>query len=147
MTEQFLRIAYFAIGIYSFASAMLTSTFAGRASQLTAVEMLGLGSIWLSFIAVVVIVAWSSHLAAKRPGVKLTEGVFRASFLTAGLFFASCALATTMAMTTPSTLLQDWFCVGGLWVSFLLFCAIVAGSGRFPELKTASAAAELGAAA
>lgn len=147
MTEQFLRIAYFAIGIYSFANAMLTSTFAGRAAQLSAVEKLGLGSIWLSFFAVVVIVAWSSRLAAKQPGTKLTEGVFRASFLTAGLFFASCALATTMAMTAPGTLLQDWFCVGGLWVSFLLFCAIVAGSGRFPEVKPASVAVELDAAA
>lgn len=130
MTEPLLRIAYFAIGIYTFASALLTSAIMGRSNTLSAVEKLSLGSIWISFIAFVLIVTWASKAAAARPGQKMAESLLRVSFLTMGLFFGTCAVASTLAMTSSSSALQDWFCVGGLWFAFVTFCAIMILSSK-----------------
>lgn len=130
MTESLLRIAYFAIGIYTFASALLTSTILSRADTLSAVEKLSLGSIWVSFVSFVLIVTWASKAAAAKPGHKLSESFLRVSFLTMGLFFGTCAVASTMALTTSNSALQDWFCVGGLWFAFVSFCGILLLPGR-----------------
>lgn len=130
MTEPLLRIAYFAIGIYTFASALLTSTILGRSGALSAVEKLSIGSIWISFVAFVLIVTWASKAAAARPGQKMAEALLRVSFLTMGLFFGTCAVASTLAMTTSNNSLQDWFCVGGLWFAFVTFCGIMTLSSK-----------------
>ncbi|MCU9528489.1 hypothetical protein [Pseudomonas mosselii] len=130
MTEPLLRLAYFAIGIYTFASALMTSEILGRADTQSAVEKLSIGSIWLSFIAFVLIVTWASKEAAANPGKKMTESFLRVSYLTIGLFFGTCAVASTMALTASNTALQDWFCVGGLWFAFITFCAIMVVSSK-----------------
>lgn len=142
MTESLLRIAYFAIGIYTFASALLTSTILSRSDILSAVEKLSLGSIWVSFVSFVLIVTWASKAAAAKPGHKLPESFLRVSFLTMGLFFGTCAVASTMALTASNSALQDWFCVGGLWFAFSSFCGILLLPGRVGG-KTVSVDAKL----
>lgn len=144
MTEPLLRIAYFAIGIYTFASALLTSTILSRAGSLTAVETLSLSSIWVSFVSFVLIITWASKAIAANPGHKLSESFLRVSFLTIGLFFGTCAVASTMALTASTSALQDWFCVGGLWFAFVSFCGILILPGRAGN-KTAPVGAELSA--
>ncbi|MBM5458891.1 hypothetical protein H8F21_15095 [Pseudomonas sp. P66] len=130
MTEPLLRLAYFAIGIYTFASALMTSAILGRTGTLSAVEKLSIGSIWVSFVACVLIVTWASKAAAANPGQKMAESLLRVSYLTIGLFFGTCAVASTMALTASNTAMQDWFCVGGLWFAFVTFCGIMAVSGQ-----------------
>lgn len=130
MTEPLLRIAYFAIGIYTFASALLTCTILGRSQDPSAVELLSVGSIWVSFVAFVLIVTWASKVAGARPGQKLAESLLRVSFLTMGLFFGTCAVASTMALTAPQSAMQEWFCVGGLWFAFLTFCGVMAMASK-----------------
>lgn len=127
MTEPLLRIAYFAIAIYTYAGAMFTCAVADRSKILSALDILSLGSIWLSFLAFVAIVVWAS--VGERQDL-VPETVIRAASLTAGLFLATCALASAMVMTQGNALMQDWFCVGGLWVSFVLFCAVISISSK-----------------
>ncbi|KPC02224.1 hypothetical protein QO021_29035 (plasmid) [Pseudomonas amygdali pv. lachrymans] len=141
MTESILRIAYFAIGIYTFSSSLLTSTILSRADTLSAVEKLSLGSIWVSFVSFVLIVTWASKAATAKPGHKLSESFLRVSFLTMGLFFGTCAVASTMALTASNSALQDWFCVGGLWFAFVSFCGIIVLPGRVGS-KAGAAVAE-----
>lgn len=146
MTESLLRIAYFAIGIYTFASALLTSAILGRSASISAVEKLSIGSIWISFVAFVLIVTWASKAASAKPGQKMAESLLRVSFLTMGLFFGTCAVASTLAVTSTNSALQDWFCVGGLWFAFLTFCAImIMASKQGNKSATAPSASDLAA--
>lgn len=124
MTEPLLRLAYLAIGIYGFASALLTQMVLGRPGEKTAIAMFSMSSVWVSFLAFVLIVAWLSKLASARTGDKVPESFLRASFLTMGLFFFACALATTMTLSNGSATAPDWFCVGGLWIAFAVFSSL-----------------------
>ena len=130
MTEPLLRLAYLAIGVYAFSSALLTQMILGRAGEKSAVEMFSMGSIWLSFVAFVLIVTWSSKLAGARPTQKVPEAFLRISFLVMGLFFFACALASIMAFTNRASAAPDWFCVGGLWISFLVLSSLISVTSK-----------------
>lgn len=124
MTEPLLRLAYLAIGIYGFASALLTQMILGQPGEKSAVALFSMSSIWVSFLAFVVIVGWMSKLASARTTDKIPEAFLRTSFLTMGLFFFACALASTMTLTNDSATAPDWFCVGGLWIGFAVFSSL-----------------------
>lgn len=129
MTESILRIAYLAMGIYSFASALLTTMIFSRGGVLSPVSTFSVGSIWVSFIAFVLLVTWASKSLTARPGHPMSESFLRTSFLAMGLFFFTCALCTTMTFSA-SSVSTEWFCIGGLWVSFFTFAWIVASAGK-----------------
>jgi hypothetical protein len=130
MTEPLLRLAYLAIGVYAFSSALLTQMILGRTGEKSAVEMFSMGSIWVSFVAFVLIVSWLSKLASMRPAQKVPESFLRISFLVMGLFFFACALASIMAYTNRASAAPDWFCVGGLWVSFAVLSSLISVTSK-----------------
>ncbi|MHC5195194.1 hypothetical protein ACYSUW_15665 [Pseudomonas frederiksbergensis] len=130
MTEPLLRLAYLAIGVYAFSSALLTQLILGRIGGKSAVEMFSMGSIWLSFVAFVLIVTWSSKLAGAHTAQKVPEAFLRISFLVMGLFFFACALASIMAFTNRASAAPDWFCVGGLWLSFLVLSSLISVTSK-----------------
>lgn len=130
MTEPLLRLAYLAIGVYAFSSALLTQMILGRTGAKSAVEMFSMGSIWVSFVAFVLIVTWSSKLVSERPAQKVPESFLRISFLVMGLFFFACALASIMAYTNRASAAPDWFCVGGLWISFAVLSSLISVTSK-----------------
>jgi hypothetical protein len=124
MSEPLLRLAYLAIGIYGFASALLTQMILGRPEEKSAVALFSMSSIWVSFLAFVLLVGWMSKLTNARTGDQVPESFLRTSFLTMGLFFFACALASTMTLTNNSATAPDWYCVGGLWIGFGVFSSL-----------------------
>jgi hypothetical protein len=130
MTEVLLRLAYLAIGVYAFSSALITQLSITRAGGQSAVDLFSIGSIWVSFVAFVLIVTWSSKMSSARSVSKVPESFLRMSFLTMGLFFFACALATTNVLTNPSSSTPEWFCVGGLWFAFLAFLGLTSLSSK-----------------
>lgn len=141
MTETLLRLAYLAIGVYAFSSALITQLSLTRAGGQSAVDLFSIGSIWVSFIAFVLIVTWSSKLANARVKSKMPESFLRVSFLTMGLFFFACALATTNVLTNTSSSASEWFCVGGLWFAFLAFLSLTSLSSKNDRTTDAAVAA------
>jgi len=131
MSEFLLRITYLALGIYTFASALLTTTtILSRTGGKTPVELFNMGSLWVSFVAFVLIVSWASKAASSNAEHKLPESFLRVSFLSMGLLFFTCAFATTMAFSAPKQTPTELVCVCGLWLAFVVVCTVVCISQR-----------------
>ncbi len=124
MSESLLRITYMALGIYTFASALFTTTLLSRQGD-EPVQLFGMGCLWVSFIAMVMLVTWASKAQGRNPGRRLPESFLRVSFLAMGLMFFSCALATTLAMAGAVWSATDLVAVSGLWSGFLAYGGVV----------------------
>ncbi|MBA1306633.1 hypothetical protein [Stutzerimonas stutzeri] len=124
MSESLLRITYMALGIYTFASALFTTTLLSRQGD-EPVQLFGMGCLWVSFIAMVMMVTWASKAQGRNPGRRLPESFLRVSFLAMGLMFFSCALATTLAMAGAVLSAPDLVAVSGLWSGFLVYAGVV----------------------
>ncbi|MGP0171022.1 hypothetical protein ACSVIJ_03990 [Pseudomonas sp. NCHU5208] len=127
MSELLLRVVYLALGIYTFASALITTSclMTKGGGKVSAVDAFNMGSLWLTFVALVLIVGWASKATATQHGRKLPEAFQRAAFLALGLFFFTCAFASTMALSKPDLSPSDVLCVSSLWLTFVVFASVV----------------------
>lgn len=138
MNENILRIAFMAMGINVFASALLTSTILMMGTH-TPIELFSIASLWITFVAFATVIAWATKALAARPGQSMKESFLRSSFLAVGLFFFTCALSTTLAFSSSYARPDMWFCIGGLWISFAVFASIALSSGTTRPLSEANA--------
>lgn len=144
MNESLLRITYLGLGIYTFASALLTTTTMLSRQGGAAVELFSMGSLWVSFIALVAMVAWASKAQTGNPKRPLPESFLRVSFLAIGLIFFTCALATTLVMTQATFSATNIVAICGLWSGFLVYGAVVMLSQRSAGRVSPTDAAEAG---
>ncbi len=133
MSELLLRVIYLALGIYTFASALITtsSLMSKSGAKLSPVDVFNMGSLWVTFVALVLIVSWASKAsAASQRARQLPESFQRISYLCMGLFFFTCAFASTMAISTSDRMPTDVLGVGALWLTFFVFISVVLFSQR-----------------
>ncbi|EPJ5561230.1 hypothetical protein PAE975_6193 (plasmid) [Pseudomonas aeruginosa] len=133
MSELLLRVIYLALGIYTFASALITtsSLMSKSGAKLSPVDVFNMGSLWVTFVALVLIVGWASKAAsAGQRARQLPESFQRTSYLCMGLFFFTCAFASTMAISTSDRMPTDVLGVGALWLTFFVFISVVLFSQR-----------------
>lgn len=138
MNENILRIAFMAMGINVFSSALLTSIILMMGTR-TPIELFSISSLWITFVAFATVIAWATKALAARPGQSMKELFLRSSFLVVGLFFFTCALSTTLAFSSAYARPDMWFCIGGLWISFAAFAAIALSSGTLRPVGGATA--------
>ncbi|HCL4130981.1 TPA: hypothetical protein N2C61_002067 [Pseudomonas aeruginosa] len=133
MSELLLRVIYLALGIYTFASALITtsSLMSKSGAKLSPVDVFNMGSLWVTFVALVLIVGWASKVsAAGQRARQLPESFQRVSYLCMGLFFFTCAFASTMTISASSRMPTDVLSVGALWLTFVVFISVVLFSQR-----------------
>ena len=138
MSEFLLRVIYLALGIYTFASALITTNIlmAKTGAKLSPVDVFNMGSLWVTFVALVLIVGWASKAAAAAQRSRQLPEVFqRISYLSMGLFFFTCAFASTMAISSSDRVATDVLCIGALWLTFVVFIAVVIFSQRRSDVS------------
>ncbi|HHH9443125.1 TPA: hypothetical protein ACP32N_005113 [Pseudomonas aeruginosa] len=74
ITETFLRIAYIAMTLLVVACALTSTLMFGKGAPLSPIEWFCIGSLWLAFLILVMLVTWATRLGhAQRkqvaPGV------------------------------------------------------------------------------